>query len=81
MPYAGIKLAANTKTIFMETKNDNRFESSNEPSGSESRPASPTSTTADNASVYQQPPLEEATKTGKADKMEENSTEDRKHTP
>ncbi len=65
----------------MNTKNDNRFESKNEPSGNESRPSSPTSTTADNASVYQQPPLEDATKNGKADKMDENSTEDRKHTP
>lgn len=65
----------------MDPKNDNRFESKNEPRGKESRPAPPTSTTADNASVYQQPPLEQATKDGKADKMDENSTEDRKHTP
>jgi hypothetical protein len=65
----------------MDTKNDNRFESRNEPDAKEARPSSPTSTTADNASVYQQPPLEEATKSGKADIMDENSTEDRKHTP
>jgi hypothetical protein len=65
----------------MDNKNDNRFESKNEPRGNESRPAAPTSTTADNPSVYKQPPLEEATKEGKADKMDENSTEDRKHTP
>jgi hypothetical protein len=65
----------------MNTKNDDRFESKNEPRGSEGRPAPPTSSTADNPSVYQQPPIEQATKDGKADKMDENSAEDRKHTP
>jgi len=65
----------------MEKKNDNRFESKSEPKGSESRPAPPTSTSADNPSVYKQPPIEEATQSGKADKMDEDSTEDRKHTP
>lgn len=65
----------------MNTKNDDRFESKNEPRGSESRPSAPTSSTADNPSVYQQPPIEQATKDGKADKLDENSNEDRKHTP
>ena len=65
----------------MNTKNDNRFEGKNEPRGNESKPAPPTSSTADNASVYKQPPLEDATKEGKAEKMDEKSTEDRKHTP
>lgn len=65
----------------MENKNDNRFEAKNEPRGSESRPAPPTSSTADNPSVYQQPTIEQATKDGKTDKLDEKSSEDRKHTP
>ena len=65
----------------MDTQHDDRFESKNEPRGNESRPASPTSSTADNASVYKQPPIEQATKEGKTEKLDENSTEDRKHTP
>jgi hypothetical protein len=65
----------------MERKQDDRFQSSDQPKGSESRPASPTSTTADNASVYQQPPIEQATKDGKTDKMDDDCCEDRKHTP
>jgi hypothetical protein len=65
----------------MDSKNDNRFEANNKPRGSESRPSNPTSSTADNASVYQQPPIEKATHEGKTDKMDENSNEDRKHTP
>lgn len=65
----------------MDRKNDNRFESDNKPRGNESRPAAPTSSTADNPSVYKQPPIEEATKAGKADKMDDDSSEDRKHTP
>jgi hypothetical protein len=67
--------------IVMETKHDNRFESKNEPRGNESRPSPPTSSTADNPSVYKQPPVEEATNAGNTDKMDDNSTEDRKHTP
>jgi hypothetical protein len=65
----------------MDNKHDNRFESKNEPRGSESRPASPTSSTADNPSVYKKPPVEEATSAGNTDKMDDDSTEDRKHTP
>lgn len=65
----------------MNTNNDDRFESKNEPIGKESRPAPPTSSTADNASVYKQPPIEDATKDGTAQKMNDDSTEDRKHTP
>ncbi len=65
----------------MDTKNDGRFENQNHPRGSESAPASPASSTADNPSVYQQPPIEQATQEGKSDKMDETSGEDRKHTP
>ncbi len=65
----------------MDTKQDDRFQSTNEPRGSESKPSSPTSTTADNASVQHKPTVEHATHKGKADKMDVNSTEDRKHTP
>lgn len=65
----------------MNHNNDDRFESKNESTGNESSPASPTSSTADNPSVYQQPPIEKATQDGKADKMDDSSGEDRKHTP
>lgn len=78
---AGTLIAAGIQTTFMNDKNDDRFEAKNEPRGSESRPASPTSSTADNPSVYQQPPIEKATQEGKTDKMDEHSEEDRKHTP
>lgn len=69
------------KRTTMDTKKDNRFDNKKEPRGNESRPTPPTATTADNASVYQQPSIEKATKDGKASRMDENSTEDRKHTP
>ncbi|HEX6915796.1 MAG TPA: hypothetical protein VF145_11175 [Chitinophagaceae bacterium] len=65
----------------MESKNDNRFESSNKPRGSESKPAPPTSSSAENKSVYEQPPIEKATSDGKAEKMDRDCQEDRKHTP
>lgn len=65
----------------MDTKHDDRFESNNEPRGNESKPAAPTSSTADNPSVYKQPAIEEATKKGEADKMDKDCPEDRKHTP
>jgi hypothetical protein len=65
----------------MDTKHDDRFESTNEPRGNESKPASPTSSTADNASVYNQPAVQQATTDGKTDKMDDNTAEDRKHTP
>lgn len=64
----------------MDTPNKDRPQT-NQQGKNESRPTPPTSGTADNASVYQQPPIEQATKEGKADKMSENSSEDRKHTP
>ncbi len=64
----------------MDTKLDDRFENKKEPHN-ESQPASPASSTADNASVQHKPTIEHATHLGKADKMEDNSTEDRKHTP
>lgn len=66
---------------YMNTNKDDRFKNPNDTKRNESRPASPTSGTADNESVYKQPPIEQATKDGKADKMDENSSEDRKHTP
>jgi len=65
----------------MDTTLDDRFENKKIPEGNESRPASPTSTTADNASVQHKPTIEHATHTGKADKMDDDSSEDRKHTP
>lgn len=65
----------------MDTKQDDRFESKNEPRGNESRPAAPTSSTADNPSVYQQPAIEKATQDGNAERMDDNCEEDRKHTP
>jgi hypothetical protein len=65
----------------MDNKNDDRFEARKESGKSQSRPAAPTSSTADNPSVYQQPPIEKATQDGKADKMDDSSNEDRKHTP
>jgi len=67
--------------MVMDTKHDDRFESKNEPRGNESKPASPGSSTADNESVYKQPPIEEATRKGDANKMDDNCEEDRKHTP
>jgi hypothetical protein len=63
----------------MNTDNKERFDSRNEQGKSESRPSAPTSSTADNASVYQQPPIEQATREGKADKMDDKSGEDRTH--
>ena len=77
----GTILAASYEKECMNTNKDNRFDNKNEPRENESRPTPPTSGTADNASVYNQPPIEQATKDGKADKMDENSPEDRKHTP
>jgi hypothetical protein len=63
----------------MDTKNDDRFESKNGRNGNESTPVPPTSSTADNPSVYQQPPVEQATKEGNTDKMGEDCKEDRTH--
>lgn len=65
----------------MEHKNDDRFEAANEPGKTKGNPVSPTASTADNPSVYQQPPIEKATRDGKADKINDDSNEDRKHTP
>jgi hypothetical protein len=65
----------------MDNKNNDRFDARTKSGESQSRPAAPTSSTADNPSVYQQPPIEQATKDGKADKMDDDSNEDRKHTP
>jgi hypothetical protein len=65
----------------MDNKHDDRFESKNEPRGSASRPSEPTSSTANNPSVYKQPPVEEATNAGNTEKIDNDSKEDRKHTP
>lgn len=65
----------------MEQQKDERLNNPGQPDKGERKPMAPTSTTADNPSVYHQPPVEEATTDGTAEKMDNASTEDRKHTP